>query len=930
MIYKAFMLNGSWEMDYAEEEYLSEKEPFGHLVTSVADPNAMSTNVVKNAVPGYWEDMTDAFAETSFFGKLKINPEYGIQRYPMADTPPDMALPNVVGNFFYRRRFSCDEVCPQTVIHFEGVQNSVSVWLNSVFLGRHSGFSSPFEIDIPDGLLKVGENTVVLSVSNHRLAGYEGEPVSGLTSRAANEFTGGITGDVELRTYNSPLRDLAAFVSEDCKWVKIEVELSDDAPVAWELRDGRTVLKSGVGEKEFFVDTEGLEFWSPENPKLYIISVSCENGVLERKVGIRRLLADGVHLSLNGFPYFLRGACEHCYFPETVHPNHSKIYYRSIIKKLKSLGFNFLRFHTYVPEEEYMQAADELGMMIQVECPNNTTVDEWKEIVRFCRRHPSVVIYCCGNELLMDDPFIVYLNECADYVHEQTDALFAPMSAMRGLEYFWCEPEQEKELCESPFRHHPRRFETVGGFSDLYCSYTSGAHSYGSLFGNHKVVDERSVVYKKPRLSHEICIDGTYADLSLESRYKGWRIGRTEMFSSIRKHLEKKGVIHKAPIYFKNSSEWQRRVRKYCFENLRLSQNIAGYDFLGPIDTHWHTFGYDVGMMNEFYELKPGESVRNVLMYNSETVLLNDLGKKVNFRAGEKFLCTILTSYYGREILKDAHLTVRLSVDGKVWTCERVQIPEIKNAKISELCCFSTDLPESDIPKTMKLFVSLDGGDVFAENEWELYLFPWNVVEKHNDLVISHGMNGEELIKHLENGENVILFGAEPFRCLPTSYRISLAGRTSGNLATVVSDHPALGKMPHDGFCGWQFANMLEGGSAVVFETEEVPFEPIVEVVSTHKYVIRQAALFEFSALNGKLLVCSFNFNDTDPGAAWLKAQLITYVSGSDFEPKYSIEKEQLLSLMSLQIRNAGANTNEAFNLNDKTAVRKNKRKIKV
>ncbi len=926
MIYTSFSLNGAWEMDYTEDVYTSEKEPFKAAVTEIADPNALSRAIVENAVPGYWEDMTDAFSETPFFGRLKINPEYGIQRYPMADTPPDMALPNIVGNFFYKRTFVCKNMFSPTILHFEGVQNSVSVWINSVFLGRHTGYSTPFDIAVPEGLLKDGVNTVVLSVSNHRLEGYAGEPVSGLTSRAANEFTGGITGDVELRVYNSPLRDMAIFVSDDCKQAKVEVDGEENIQLNWVIRDKGVVLKSGEGEKEFFIDTEGLERWSPENPKLYTLSISCGEGVLERNFAVRRLCADGVRLMLNGYPYFLRGACEHCYFPETVHPPHDKKYYRNIIKKLKSLGFNFLRFHTYVPAEEYMQAADELGMLIQVECPNNTTMEEWLQIVKFCRCHPSVVIYCCGNELLMDDPFIEYLNECADVVHNYTDSMFAPMSAMRGLEYFWCEPEQEKELCDTPFRHHPRRFATVGSFSDLYCSYTSGAHSYGSLFGNPKIVGERSVVYNKPRLSHEICIDGTYTDLSLEERYKDLRIGQTQMFSSIRKHLEKKGVIDKAPLYFKNSSEWQRRVRKYCFENLRLSENIAGYDFLGPIDTHWHTFGYDVGMMNEFYELKPGESVRNVLMYNSATVLLNDLGKKVNFRAGDEILCAILTSHYGKEALSDACLTIRLSVDGKVLTCESVKLQKIESGRVSELYRFTTDLPETDEPKVMKLYVTLDGGDVFAENEWELYLFPQIVAEKSNSLVVSYGMSDDELVQYLENGEDVLLFGTDPFQCMPTSYRISLAGRTSGNLATVIDDHPALGKMPHDGFGGWQFASMLEGGSAVVFETEEVPFDPVVEVVSTHKYVIRQAALFEFNALNGRLLVCSFNFDNEDHGAGWLKAQLVTYASSDAFMPQNSIDKDQLLSLINSKVKSAGVNTNEAFNPNDKTAVRKNKK----
>ena len=234
----------------------------------------------------------------------------------------------------------------------------------------------------------------------------------------------------------------------------------------------------------------------------------------ERNFGVRKLVANGVHFKLNNTPYFLRGICEHCYFPETIHPAHDYTYYRSIIKEVKKLGFNFIRFHTYIPEEEYMQAADELGMLLHVECPNNTTLEEWQEIVTFCRRHTSVVIYCCGNELLMDEPFIDHLNKCSEVVHSRTDALFSPMSAMRGLEYFWVEPEQEKETKALPFKHHPRRMNTVGNFSDMYSSYTNGFHSYFSLDNAPEEIDKWSSVYNKPRVSHEICIDGTYIQTS--------------------------------------------------------------------------------------------------------------------------------------------------------------------------------------------------------------------------------------------------------------------------------------------------------------------------------------------------------------------------------------------------------------------------------
>lgn len=64
----------------------------------------------------------------------------------------------------------------------------------------------------------------------------------------------------------------------------------------------------------------------------------------------------------------------------------------------------------------------------------------------------------------------------------------------------------------------------------------------------------------------------------------------------------------------------------------------------------------------------------------------------------------------------------------------------------------------------------------------------------------------------MKEGKDVLLLGTEPFVSLPTTFRIALAGRTSGNLATVVSDHPVLRNMPNEGFCGWQFSELFEGG----------------------------------------------------------------------------------------------------------------------
>lgn len=923
-IYDSVKLNGTWGMDYTEKVYTSSELPICEFHT------------IQDAVPGYWEDMCDKFRRAPFFRFLQINPEYGVQRYPIAGDVPDMALPNITGNFFYTREFecaddNCGDVCAE--LAFEGAQNAVSAWINGVYLGRHEGYSAPFALKIPGGVLVKGVNSIVLSVSNIRLVGYNGEPVSGVTSRAACECTGGIYGDVEVRLYRSALRDIYVTTAEDLHSVTVHVDAKKSVNFTWTLFDGKTEMRSGEGCESFKIDAADLEKWSPDNPKLYTIRITDGDRHIERKFGVRRLTVDGVHLRLNGEFICPRGICEHGYFPLTAHPCRDISYFRNIIKTLKKLGFNFIRFHTHIPMPEYMEAADEFGIIMHVESPNNTSFEEWKEIVRYCRRYTAPVIYCTGNELLMDDPFIAHQQQCADEVHKETDALFSPMSAMRGVEYFFVEPGIEKDVVEIPFRHNPRRLKWLAEFCDLYSSYANEKLSYSSLSADPKEQDIWSDVYGKPRLSHEICIHGTYVDLAVKDRYKGTRIGETELFTSVEKHLADKGLLERAPIYFRNSSEWQRRLRKHNFEACRACKKLAGYDFLGDIDHHWHTFGYNVGMMNEFYELKPGETVRNVRMYNSDTVLTCDLGTDFNFAAGQKLETEISVSNFGK-VIPDAVLRIRIvdvAADRTLWR-KSVRVGDIANGFVGELHKLKFSMPKVENPLELRLCVTLSGGDRDAENEWEFYVFPKALkVQLPKTLLVTEKIDSAELLSSLESGKDVLILASNPddlpFVSQPTSFRISLAGRTSGNLATVIADHPVLNEMPHEGFCGWQFRHMLEGARAVQFECD-VPFDPIIDVANTHKNAQRLGSLFEYGVTckNGKyarLIVCGLTLKDNDPAAQWLKYSLIKYAASEDFAPRNTVTVEQLDLLFTQPVYEIGANTNFAMNLNDKTMRRR-------
>ena len=302
-------LNGLWKVDYlSPEPYLSEEQP----AFDILGQDQSISSVTPCRVPGYWEDQLDAFRLTSLHTKLHWNPLYTLQRYPQAGYVPDMALPNPVGCFVYQRTFRMPDQVLQhpTELRFGGVQNTVSVWINGAYLGRHEGYSAEFFFPVPQGILKAGENTIIMAVSNNRLAGYLGRPVSGLTSRAANECTGGIYGDVELRIYPDGLRDLWITTAEDLASFTVHTDGAEQTDRTVEILDGGHVLCTAViaaGGTAVTVSSEGFRFWSPDEPKRYTAVVTTENQRLERKFGIRRLTVRGTKLYLNGEPYFFRG-----------------------------------------------------------------------------------------------------------------------------------------------------------------------------------------------------------------------------------------------------------------------------------------------------------------------------------------------------------------------------------------------------------------------------------------------------------------------------------------------------------------------------------------------------------------------------------------------------------------------------------------------
>ncbi|HLA83200.1 MAG TPA: hypothetical protein VJL29_00270, partial [Thermoguttaceae bacterium] len=649
-------------------------------------------------VPGGWDDWIPRDKAHALWPDAKFNPDHAPVRLPLppkTTKPPDASLPYLLGVGWHRRPIDVPEAWRgrRVVLRVGRTVMEASVWVNGRKVRHHLGHSVPWEVDLSPALEYGKLNELILAVDNRR-DDRTGSVIQGYQGRG-----GGIFGPVSLKV-SGPARiaDFYVFEQDDrLVWrAELEGKLPQGPELHWAVVDSRDRTILGHGEEpikkphlEWTTDAFGIPFWSDDSPRLVEIRLELVDGErrldsVHRSFGRRRLTCKDAGLRLNGRPVFLRGLCERAYFPETCSPPMDAAWYRRHVRNLKSLGFNWIRAHTWTLTEEYLQAADELGMMVQVEPPRGYQMPEWFDILRACRKHPSVVLYCAGDEETLDESKIEFLRKCADAMRaEVPDALFNPQEAMRGVEYA-LDGVPRDAISAKPFPHHPRRLAALREFSDVFGQYAWGWLSEDSLRGDPATIDRRLALYKRPCLSHEACAMDGYLDLSLESRYRGTRIG-LDLYAQVRAALDKAGLLGRADRYYRCSAAWQRLLRKDVCETARRCGALAGYDLLGANDVHWRFSGCACGIMNEFDEIKHGGTSDNALRYNGPSVLLIDPQRRRNLSADEPFHRDVFVSWFGAEPLPPA-TTLRwylLGADGTLYGRGQSRVPRVEPGQIA-------------------------------------------------------------------------------------------------------------------------------------------------------------------------------------------------------------------------------------------------------
>ena len=173
--------------------------------------------------------------------------------------------------------------------------------------------------------------------------------------------------------------------------------------------------------------------WSPDSPNLYTVFAEVMvNGKLAdqaaERIGIRTISTDPVKgFFLNGNPIRPFGANRHQAYPYIGNALSDSAQYRDA-GKLKAAGFDIIRLSHYPQSTAFLDACDEMGLMVIVGIPGwqhfsdtpefrGNVVQDIRQTIRRDRNHPSAVLWETSlNETFGFDDVLVKLIQTA---HEE-------------------------------------------------------------------------------------------------------------------------------------------------------------------------------------------------------------------------------------------------------------------------------------------------------------------------------------------------------------------------------------------------------------------------------------------------------------------------------------------------------------------------------
>ncbi|MHC5004024.1 MAG: DUF5703 domain-containing protein, partial [Planctomycetota bacterium] len=311
----------------------------------------------------------------------------------------------------------------RVMIRFEAVFSACTVYVNGRRVGEHEGGFTAFDVDAT-AAVQARRNDLLVRVTGRtdvdRLAS---------ASQYAVHDLGGITRPVTL--FALPETHLAALrvrsdLDEGYRNAMVSVTVEVAGPPAAQPRSVRAVLVEPGPSARIVADSRqrlprpgpatiplavpSPRLWDPEHPVLYELRLQVREGddllqTVTRRIGIREIEVRGAQLLINGRPVMLRGVNRH-----VIHPFDGRVVSVELARRdatlFRDANVNFIRTSHYPPTRAFLEACDELGLLVECEAPIcwlGPLVRQNLENVAFNANHPSVVLWSLANESAWSD-----------------------------------------------------------------------------------------------------------------------------------------------------------------------------------------------------------------------------------------------------------------------------------------------------------------------------------------------------------------------------------------------------------------------------------------------------------------------------------------------------------------------------------------------
>jgi beta-galactosidase len=841
-------------------------------------------------------------------------------------TESDKLRHSYVGKAWYKRQLDLPKIGPgqRVFLCFGGVHRSAEIWVDSVLLGDHVGYLSPFEFELTR--MAATNSTATLAVCVDCDQHWELDCLTGCTDIIDEMFTpwGGICGHVSLETRSAVWLEgvfLQSRVSPPAVAVlgKIEGEKGMNCEIRLRVRSRRGGLLGLASTRiaagtELRLETElpGAKLWSPESPELCLVRLELlraesagpahnQPGELldsqEIPFGLREIRIRGSDFFLNNRKLYLRGYGDDAIYPQTMAPPTDVAFYRDRLRVAREYGFNFVRHHSHFLSPEYYTAADEVGMLISPELPiaYETYYEkakgralglyrtEWSAVIKRLRNHPSIFDWCMGNEMWNSFPLAPDLYELAKN--------FDPTRPVIDSDGVWADA----------FLQRPTDRRTLDFFPVLFDEFNlpfdkPAKHKFG-------------VSPAKPVLSHET---GNYVTVP--------RLDLIDQFSDnfkpfwllpFREKLQRSGLLAEASQWSLNSERLYCLAHKLNLEDMRKNPRISGYMW-------WLLQDYWTGSngLLDTYRRPKSIAPEQVRQFNGPVVLLQEgLGSTCSARHQVKV--KFLTSNYSPYPIDKATLVWSIKLGTTVVAKGRKERVHLDQGELATVAEIEALVPAISGPEKLWVSAELKDRQVRCQNQWYAWAYPdsaelsrhhgsyvplyapehlWPMLSRFEPRPLPENpplparavyvvdQATPPMLDAVEAGASLLcLAPGEIFPSVPNRFKPAwwLGSENDCNAGTVVYRHPATDAVAPEGWCDLGWYKMLEGGQAMLLD--EFPAKPAVLVrgLDVHTVCRDKALLFEASVGHGSMIVSGLRL-DPDPAAperAWLLGRLISHAS---------------------------------------------------